>query len=109
MDGWMDGWPLICVFTCRQPSQPSRATPPSHPTSQPPHPTPRRKKKWSGPLQYEDRSGQLMMLPTDMALVWDRKFKPHVDRYAADEDAFFADFAAAFSKLLALGVPGQSP
>lgn len=68
-----------------------------------------RKKKWSGPLQYEDRSGQLMMLPTDMALVWDRKFKPHVDRYAADEDAFFADFAAAFSKLLALGVPGQSP
>lgn len=30
----------------------------------------RRKKKWSGPLQYEDKSGQLMMLPGDMALLW---------------------------------------
>lgn len=33
----------------------------------------RRKKKWSGPLQYEDKSGQLMMLPTDMALLWVRR------------------------------------
>ena len=33
------------------------------------------KKKWAGPLQYEDPSGKLMMLPTDMALVWDKKFK----------------------------------
>jgi hypothetical protein len=33
------------------------------------------KKKWNGPLQYEDKTGTLMMLPTDMALVWDRKFK----------------------------------
>jgi len=24
------------------------------------------KKKWDGPLQYEDKSGTLMMLPTDM-------------------------------------------
>lgn len=29
-----------------------------------------RKKRWNGPMQYEDRSGTLMMLPTDMALVW---------------------------------------
>ena len=64
-----------------------------------------RKKKWSGPVQYEDKSGELMMLPTDMALLWDRKFRPHVDKYAADEEAFFRDFAAAFGKLLALGVP----
>ena len=34
-----------------------------------------------------------------------RKFRPHVDKYAADEEAFFRDFAAAFGKLLALGVP----
>ena len=66
-----------------------------------------RKKRWSGPLQYEDKSGQLMMLPTDMALVWDKRFKPHVAAYAADEELFFRDFAAAFGKLLALGVPGQ--
>ena len=25
-----------------------------------------KKKKWNGPLQYEDKSGTLMMLPTDM-------------------------------------------
>ncbi|KIZ05573.1 cytochrome c peroxidase [Monoraphidium neglectum] len=67
-----------------------------------------RKKRWSGPVQYEDKSGELMMLPTDMALIWDRKFKPVVDEYAKDEETFFKDFAAAFSKLLALGVPGQA-
>ena len=33
------------------------------------------KKKWAGPLQYEDPSGKLMMLPTDMVLIWDKKFK----------------------------------
>ena len=27
----------------------------------------RTKKKWNGPLQYEDPSKHLMMLPTDMA------------------------------------------
>jgi hypothetical protein len=32
--------------------------------------THRRKKRWNGPLQYEDKSGQLMMLPADMALLW---------------------------------------
>ena len=26
-------------------------------------------------------------------------FKPHFERYAADEGAFFEDFAAAFAKL----------
>ena len=26
----------------------------------------RTKKKWRGPLQYEDPTGELMMLPTDM-------------------------------------------
>lgn len=64
-----------------------------------------RKKKWSGPMQYEDKSGQLMMLPGDMALLWDRKFKQYVDLYAKDEDTFFKDFASAFGKLMELGVP----
>lgn len=50
----------------------------------------RNKKKWSGPLQYEDKTSQsLMMLPTDMALVWDKKFKPFVETYAKDEEKFF--------------------
>lgn len=64
-----------------------------------------RKKKWSGPEQYEDKTGALMMLPADMALLWDRKFKKWVQTYAKDEDLFFKDFAAAFGKLLELGVP----
>lgn len=28
--------------------------------------------RWDGPEQFEDPSGQLMMLPADMALVWDK-------------------------------------
>lgn len=61
-------------------------------------------RKWDGPKQYEDPTKELMMLPTDMALVWDDKFKPLVVKYANDEEAFFKDFADAFSRLLHLGV-----
>jgi cytochrome c peroxidase len=63
---------------------------------------------WTGPSQYEDPSGKLMMLPTDMAMIWDEEFRRHVRRYAADEDEFFQDFATAFAKLLALGVPAAA-
>eukprot|EP00877_Chromochloris_zofingiensis_P009410 jgi/Chrzof1/4722/Cz14g23320.t1 len=63
-----------------------------------------RKKRWDGPVQYEDKSGQLMMLPADMALLWDKNFKKYVDLYAKDEEAFSKDFASAFAKLLELGV-----
>jgi cytochrome c peroxidase len=38
-------------------------------------------------------------------MVWDRSFKKYASAYAKDEEKFFADFAAAFSKLLELGVP----
>uniref|UniRef100_A0A7S3GD87 Cytochrome c peroxidase, mitochondrial n=1 Tax=Palpitomonas bilix TaxID=652834 RepID=A0A7S3GD87_9EUKA len=63
-------------------------------------------KKWTGPKQYEDKSGDLMMLPADMALVWDPIFKSHVERFARDEDVFFSRFASAFSKLMELGCSG---
>ena len=60
-------------------------------------------------MQYEDKHEKnLMMLPADMALLWDRKFKKWVDVYAKDEEKFFADFAPAFAKLLELGVPFDS-
>ena len=45
-----------------------------------------------------------MMLPSDLALVNDPKFKPFVEIYAKDSELFFSDFAYAFSKLLELGV-----
>ena len=62
-------------------------------------------KPWTGPDQYEDSTGKLMMLPSDIALVQDPEFKKFVELYAKDEDLFFKDFAKAFSKLLELGVP----
>eukprot|EP00397_Hematodinium_sp_SG-2012_P012674 GEMP01012851.1.p1 GENE.GEMP01012851.1~~GEMP01012851.1.p1 ORF type:complete len:358 (+),score=85.70 GEMP01012851.1:61-1074(+) len=65
-------------------------------------------KPWSGPKQYEDKTGELMMLVSDMALVNDPKFKVWVEKYAADEELFFKDFAAAFRKLTELGVPFEA-
>ena len=62
-------------------------------------------KPWDGPEQYEDSTGKLMMLPSDIALIKDPKFRRWVEVYAKDEDRFFVDFAKAFSKLLELGVP----
>ena len=61
-------------------------------------------KPWTGPLQYENPDGTLMMLPSDLALVQDPKFRKIVEAYANDESLFFSDFAKAFSKLLELGV-----
>jgi catalase (peroxidase I) len=63
------------------------------------------KKKWSGPEQYENPDGDLMMLPADMALLWDPEFAKYVKLYAKDKNAFFKDFSKAFGKLLDLGVP----
>jgi len=57
-------------------------------------------------FQYKDPSGQLMMLPSDIALIEDPKFKRYVDAYAKSQDEFFADFAAAFEKLETLGTSG---
>ena len=52
-------------------------------------------RKWDGPKQYTDASTkELMMLPTDMALIWDKKLKPYVELYAKDQDKFFAVSAA---------------
>eukprot|EP00934_Nitzschia_sp_Nitz4_P002817 Nitzschia sp. Nitz4//scaffold84_size84139//59534//60601//NITZ4_005207-RA/size84139-processed-gene-0.20-mRNA-1//-1//CDS//3329559060//2807//frame0 len=66
-------------------------------------------KPWTGPDQYEDSTGKLMMLPSDMVLIADPEFKKWVEIYAKDEDRFFKDFASAFSKLLHLGVPVSPP
>ncbi|ORY99726.1 heme peroxidase [Absidia repens] len=60
-------------------------------------------KKWDGPRQFEDEDGDLMMLPTDMALL-DPPFRQYVEIYAKDKQRFFDDFSAAFLKLIELGV-----
>lgn len=63
-------------------------------------------RKWAGPKQYEDsKTKTLMMLPTDYALIQDKKFKEWVYKYAKSEELFFNDFAKAYATLLELGVP----
>jgi cytochrome c peroxidase len=64
-------------------------------------------RKWAGPRQFQDSSGKLMMLPSDIALTQDPAFASWVDAYAEDEDRFQADFARAWSKLMELGVEYQ--
>eukprot|EP00814_Leptocylindrus_danicus_P008099 CAMPEP_0116046364 /NCGR_PEP_ID=MMETSP0321-20121206/28226_1 /TAXON_ID=163516 /ORGANISM="Leptocylindrus danicus var. danicus, Strain B650" /LENGTH=235 /DNA_ID=CAMNT_0003527987 /DNA_START=250 /DNA_END=957 /DNA_ORIENTATION=- len=38
-------------------------------------------KKWKGPLQYENETGELMMLPSCMAMIQDEKMKEYVEMY----------------------------
>ncbi|CAD6884720.1 unnamed protein product [Tilletia controversa] len=68
-------------------------------------------KKWDGNFQYaakapgaKDGDEELMMLPTDYALVQDRHFKKWVEVYAEDRDRFFNDFSNVFERLMELGV-----
>ena len=54
-------------------------------------------------MQFEDPSGKLMMLPSDLALIQDSGFRPFVVKYAADNNLFVKDFTAAYTKLTELG------
>ena len=54
-------------------------------------------------MQYKDPSGKLMMLPSDIVLVQDPKFKEYVRLYAKEPKTFNQDFADCFSRLLELG------
>lgn len=60
-------------------------------------------KAWTGPKQYEDPTGELMMLPSDIALTKEPAFKSWVIKYAKDEALFFKDFSKAYQKLNELG------
>lgn len=65
-----------------------------------------RERNWDGPVQYRlacTRPSRVMMLPTDIILKEDRKFRKFVRKYARDQDAFYEDFAKTFDKLLTLG------
>jgi len=63
-------------------------------------------KEWDGPMQFEDPSGKLMMLPSDLALIQDKNFRPIVKKYAKDNALFVKDFTAAYTKLTELGTKG---
>jgi len=63
-------------------------------------------KEWEGPQQFMNDSlgEELMMLPTDMALIDDPVFRGWVEKYAEDKDLFYDHFSKAFAKLVELGV-----
>ncbi len=64
-------------------------------------------KEWDGNFQYTDPTDTLIMLPTDMALIEDAAFRVYVEKYAADQELFFKDFAASYGKLMCLGCPEE--
>lgn len=51
----------------------------------------------------------LVAFPTDSVLATDEGFKPYFQKYAKDEAAFFADYAAAHKQLSELGSKFESP
>jgi catalase (peroxidase I) len=60
----------------------------------------------NGTTQYYDEgTGKLMMLPTDIALLEDEQFLHYVKLYAENEEQFRQDFAKAFSELISKGCP----
>lgn len=46
---------------------------------------------------------ELLKLPTDRCLFEDDKFRVFAEKYAADQDAFFADYVVSHKKLSELG------
>ncbi|KAG2566302.1 probable L-ascorbate peroxidase 7, chloroplastic [Panicum virgatum] len=57
----------------------------------------------------EKRDQDLLVLPTDAALFEDPAFKVYAEKYAADQDAFFKDYAEAHAKLSNLGAKFNPP
>lgn len=47
----------------------------------------------------EKRDSELLVLPTDAVLFEDPEFKKYAEKYAADEKAFFNDYAISHAKL----------
>jgi len=60
-------------------------------------------KKWTGPPQFENPEGDLMMLSTDLALVNDPKFRVWAEKYYKDEELWFKDFSKYYQQLNELG------
>lgn len=52
----------------------------------------------------EKKDAELLVLPTDACIFEDEGFRPFAEKYAASQDAFFTDYAAAHAKLSELGV-----
>lgn len=65
-----------------------------------------------GFLSVRDADVFVLVLPCTTLFVFRWKlagFRSVVEEYAANEEVFFKDFAAAFAKLISLGVPKPVP
>jgi len=62
----------------------------------------------TGNPQLAATEGGTIMLISDLALLEDDAFKVHVEKYAAEQDAFFADFTPAWVKMQELGYDSLS-
>ncbi|ESQ38760.1 hypothetical protein EUTSA_v10028759mg [Eutrema salsugineum] len=57
----------------------------------------------------EKRDEDLLVLPTDAAIFEDPSFKVYAEKYAADQDAFFNDYAESHAKLSNVGAKFNPP
>ncbi|WOL12904.1 putative L-ascorbate peroxidase 6, chloroplastic/mitochondrial [Canna indica] len=57
----------------------------------------------------ERKDEDLLVLPTDASLFEDPSFKVYAERYAANQDTFFSDYAEAHAKLSNLGAKFDPP
>ncbi|KAL5704398.1 L-ascorbate peroxidase [Ranunculus cassubicifolius] len=57
----------------------------------------------------EKRDEDLLVLPTDAALFEDPSFKEYAEKYAADQETFFKDYAQSHAKLSNLGAKFDPP
>merc|ERR1711963_528361 len=67
------------------------------------HHLPEQGTEWKGPRQFTNKNGDLMMLPTDLALKEDPDFKVWAEKYYKDEELWFKDFAKYCQQLNELG------
>jgi len=61
-------------------------------------------RRWNGPKQFTDPTGDLMMLETEMALTRDPEFRKYSEIYKKDYNRFEKDFIAAWCKLVNNGL-----
>lgn len=57
----------------------------------------------------EERDENLLVLPTDAVLFEDPSFQVFAEKYAADQEIFFKDYAEAHAKLSNLGAKFDPP
>ena len=60
----------------------------------------------NGAAQFRDADTGTIMLTSDLALLTDEAFKTHVERFAADQDAYFEAYTSAWVKLQENGCTG---